>query len=144
MVSVRLTSMWKPGQDVGLDDAASSEAAPGLVAVVFADTQEDAEHYCSALEHLDVPALVGYQDQAETGQTQSVSGMPVLVPEHLQDRASEILACLDVAAADDWDNDEDDDEDDLDDDEDDDDFDPDDDDLDDDFEEEDDDEEDTD
>ena len=138
LVSVRLTSMLKPGQYAELDDATSSEAAPGLVAVVFADTREDAEHFCSALEHLDVPALIGYQYQAETGQARVVSGMPVLVPEHLQDRASEILACLGMAASDDyWDDDEEED-DDLDDDDEDDVLDPDDDDLDDDLEEEDD------
>lgn len=140
LVSVRLTNMLKPGQNAELDDATFSEAAPGLVAVVFADTQEDAEHFCSALEHLDVPALIGYHDLAEAGRARAVSGMPVLVPEHLQDRASEILACLDMAASDDyWDDDEEEeDDDDLDDDDEDDVLDPDDDDLDDDLEEEDD------
>ena len=118
--------MWKPAKNAGVDEAAASEGASGLVAVVFADTQEDAEHYCLALDHMDVPAVIGYHDQAAVGRARAVSGMPVLVPKHLQDRAGEILSCLEATASDDWDDSEDEDYLDEDDDEDED-FDPDDD-----------------
>ena len=136
MVSMRLASMEKPLKSTVVEDVAWSAGASGLVAVAFADTAEDAEHYCSALDHMDVPALIGCQDQAGVARARAASGMPVLVPEHLQDRASEILACLEATASDDWDDEDEDEEeeDDYVDDDEDEDFDPDDD-FDDDFDE---------
>ena len=87
---------------------------------------EQASQYCSMLGEIHIPAVVG---DHSGGQTQGL-GVPVLVPESLYERASEILATdqsFDLDADlededddDDLDLDDDDDEDDLDDDEDDD------------------------
>ena len=85
-----------------------------LAPVLFAHTTEQATQYCSMLGEIHIPAVVG---DHSGGQTQGL-GVPVLVPESLYERASEILATdqsfdldIDLDDDDDLDLDDDDDED---------------------------------
>jgi hypothetical protein len=92
-----------------------------LAPVLFAHTPEQASQYCSMLGEINIPAVVG---DHSGGQMRGL-GIPVLVPESLYERASEILAIdqsfdLDSDLDDDDDDDlalddDDDDDDDLDD-----------------------------
>jgi len=71
----------------------------GLVAVVFARDENEAEQYCELLEDHDIPAIIGDEKMGEAdegaakGAVPAISrGVPVLVPEILLDEAGEVVA----------------------------------------------------
>lgn len=80
-----------------------------LAPVLFASSEEEATRFCALLEDVDIPALVG----AHTGRAMKGLGVPILVPESLLERSSEILACADVFCSDQGLDEEDEDEDDF-------------------------------
>jgi hypothetical protein len=82
-----------------------------LAPLLFAGSREQASRYCSALEEVNIPVLIGDHG----GKATKGFGMPILVPESFHERASEIIASLDLFDAD-YEFDEEDDEDEDDDD----------------------------
>jgi len=74
----------------------------GLVAVVFARDENEAEHYCELLEDHDIPAFIGVVTWGNADETVEAGakgagpsiwrGVPVLVPEVLLDEAGEVVA----------------------------------------------------
>jgi hypothetical protein len=83
-----------------------------LTPVLFASDDEEAIRFCALLEDVNIPALVG----DHTGAATRGLGVPVLVPESLQEWSSEILASAETVCADHDIDDDDDDEEDEDDD----------------------------
>ena len=65
---------------------------PEFVPVVFASSRETAEHFQFALERHGIPALI--EDNAIGSELCCVlgRGIPILVPEHMHDQASAIIA----------------------------------------------------
>jgi hypothetical protein len=96
---------------------------PEFVPVVFASDLESAEDYRALLERYNIPALIDDETGCEHTYTALGRGVPVLVPDQMHDRASEVLAGgdseLPVWCASDDDVDEEDDDDYYDDDDDD-------------------------
>ena len=112
--------MLNQAQTRNVAATATTPTSDCLAPVLFARTKEQASLYCSMLEGVDIPAVIG--DHSD-GHTRGL-GIPILVPESLYERASEILAVdqsLDLDCEYDDDVDDDDVDDDLDDDDDDDD-----------------------
>jgi len=107
-----------------------------FVPVVFARDRSEAELYRSILEWVAIPTLIEDVRDASRLSWAVRGAVPVLVPEHLHDTASDLIAKLEGDPEAEFDDDYYDDDDDLDDDDDDDDDLDDDDDDDDDFEEE--------
>ncbi|UCE61612.1 MAG: hypothetical protein JSU63_07660 [Phycisphaerales bacterium] len=83
-----------------------------LAPLLFAGSGEQASRYCSALEDVNIPVVIGdHKGKATKG-----LGMPLLVPESFHEHASEIISSLDLFDSDYEFDDEDDDEDEDDDD----------------------------
>lgn len=85
------------------EEALEPSANPdGLVAVVFARDENEAEQYCELLEDHDIPAIIGDEKMGEGDKTEEAGakgavpaisrGVPVLVPEVLLDEAGEVVA----------------------------------------------------
>jgi len=111
--------MWFQGQESGdlklLLETHHSEFVP----VVFVQSRTEADRYRSLLEAVNIPAIVEESGDGGLLALQVGGAIPLLVPEHLLDDASDIVAAIqaspDAEYDDDFDDDEDEDEDDYDD-----------------------------
>ena len=81
---------------VGLDTM-----PPEFVPVTFAATREDADRVRDILDSFNIPALSDDSGAGECADAVLGRGLPVLVPEHMHDRASDVIAELESATSED-------------------------------------------
>lgn len=78
-----------PPEEPSKDEAASDGTMTELVTVVQAPNMREAQMMKSILESAEIPAFIGSD---ETGTSNGLRGVPILVPEDLAGQAAEILA----------------------------------------------------
>ncbi len=94
--------MWDWHEEHGDEDAVVTAMCPRLAVLLFARSPQEAGRYCEVLEASGVPAVIGdrVQEMQEKGDDTGPAGFPVLVPETLDERASETIASLDAISSD--------------------------------------------
>ena len=79
-------------EELDPDRVAVETVHSGFVPVVFAGDVASARHLRSILERHNIPALIDNQAGLEDVYTALGCGVPVLVPDQMHDRASDVIA----------------------------------------------------
>ena len=111
--------MWFQGQESGDLKLPLETHHSEFVPVVFVQSWTEADRYRSLLEAVNIPAIVEEPGDSGSPALQVGGAIPLLVPEHLLDDASDVVAAVQASPDAEYDDDfdDDDDEDDDDDDE---------------------------